>query len=70
MQARFNKAGYWDKVQSGELTEHIISRHKCGIPEVEERHPGVVSVIARYRDKQGNDIAEVHYYALPDGSNS
>jgi hypothetical protein len=67
MRRRFNEGGYWDRMKAGEFEEIIIGE---SVPQegILERHPDAVSVKARYRDKQGNDIVEVHYYRLPDGS--
>jgi hypothetical protein len=70
MRYRFNKGKYWQKLASGELEEHITQYHpNTQYPEVIARHPGAVSVTARYRNPVTNqDIAEVHYFRLPDGS--
>src|ERR1035437_9002634 len=70
MRHRFNKAKYWDRLKAGELEEHSIVYHpKTIYPEVMQRHPGAVSVTSRYRVRTtGQDVAEVHYFRLPDGS--
>jgi hypothetical protein len=56
-------------MQAGELTERVIAKHpNTAYPEVIRRHPDAVSVTARYRDHEGKDIVEVHYFSMPDGS--
>jgi hypothetical protein len=56
-------------MQTGELTEHIFRRsHNINFPEILLRHPGAQSVTSRYRNANGDDLVEVHYYALPTGS--
>src|SRR5690348_13513447 len=67
MQRRFNDGRYWQRMQAGEFTEVIISTHEAQ-KGVRRRHPDAVSVTARYRNREGYDIVEVHYYRLPDGS--
>ena len=61
MRRRFNEGRYWQRMQAGEFTEHVIDLHE---PQagIRERHPDAVSVRSRYRDPYGNDIVEVHYY--------
>jgi hypothetical protein len=70
MRRRFNKGKYWERLRSAELEEHSIIYHPNTIyPEVIQRHPGAVSVTTRYRVcATGQDVAEVHYFRMPDGS--
>jgi hypothetical protein len=70
MRHRFNKGKYWQRLKDGELEEHIVEYHPdTAYPEVIQRHPGAVSVTTRYRDRStGQDLVEVHYFRLPDGS--
>jgi hypothetical protein len=69
MQRRFNRAKYWERMQAGEFQEVILRRSpNIAHPGVLQRHPDASSITSRYRDKHGNDIVEIHYYALPDGS--
>ncbi len=68
MRRRFNEGRYWERMQAGEFTEHLISTTRQPQPGIRERHPDAVSVKTRYRDSSQNDIVEVHYYRLPDGS--
>jgi hypothetical protein len=67
MQRRFNEGRYWQRMQAGEFVEVIMD---LSVPQagILERHPDAESVKAHYRDHHGNDIVEVHYYRLPDGS--
>ena len=67
MQRRFNDGGYWERVQSGELSAVLL----------EDRHPALTaakeptcthSQMISYRDQNGNEIARVHQYLRPDGS--
>jgi hypothetical protein len=67
MRRRFNEGRYWERMKAGEFTEHLIDTHEPQ-PGIRERHPDAISVRTRYRDSNGNDIVEVHYYRLPDGS--
>jgi hypothetical protein len=69
MQDRFNRGGYWERMQSGEFKEVIIRVHPDTVyPEVLDRHPGAKSVTAHYLDEEGRMVAEVHYFRMPDGS--
>jgi hypothetical protein len=69
MQQRFNRGKYWERMQAGEFTEVIVDFHPdTSNPEVIERHPGARSVTTRYIDKNGQMVAELHYYRMPDGS--
>ena len=70
MRRRFNTGKYWERLRAGELEEHSIVYHpNTRYPEVILRHPGAVSVTSRYRVRAtGRDVAEVHYFRLPDGS--
>jgi hypothetical protein len=69
MQRIFNEGRYWERMQAGEFEEKVISYHPESIyPEVMERHPGAKSVTTHYLDKEGNLVAELHYFRMPDGS--
>jgi hypothetical protein len=68
MQERFNRGRYWERMQAGEFTENVTEHPNTAYPEVIARHPGAKSVTAQYIDKNGQMIAEVHYFRMPDGS--
>ncbi len=56
-------------MQAGEFQEIVKRYHPdTAYPEVIQRHPGARSVTTHYLDQQGNMIAELHYYQMPDGS--
>ena len=63
MRRRFNDGNYWQRMQQGEFTEHVISESAdIEFPEILERFPNARSMITRYRDAAQRDIVEVHYY--------
>ena len=69
MQRRFNEGKYWERMQQGEFIEKIVDFHpNTSYPEVIQRHPGAQSVTTHYLDHNGNLIAELHYFRMPDGS--
>jgi hypothetical protein len=70
MRRRFNKGKYWQRLKAGELEEHSIVYHpNTAYPEVISRHPGAISVTARWRNcGTQDDVVEVHYFRMPDGS--
>lgn len=70
MQDRFNKGKYWERMQAGEFKEQLVKEHPDTMyPEVIERHPGAVSVTTQYiNPANGQMVAEVHYFRMPDGS--
>jgi hypothetical protein len=70
MRRRFNKGKYWERLKDGELEEYSIVYHpNTSYPEVIARHPGAVSVTARWRVRATQkDVVEVHYFRMPDGS--
>jgi len=56
-------------MRAGEFREEIIRKSSdIAHPGILQRHPDAVSITSRYRDADGKDVAEVHYYSLPDGS--
>ena len=56
-------------MQAGEFHLKILRKSRnIKFPEILSRHPDAESITARYQDQGGNDIVEVHYYALPNGS--
>ena len=63
MQRRFNEGQYWQRMQNGEFTEVIVSTH-IAQKGILKRHPNAQGVTARYRNNDGYDIVEVHYYWL------
>ncbi len=68
MRCRFNRGRYWYRMRNGEFTEVIIRIGHNINREILQRHPTARTIVSRYRNAHGSDIAEVHYYALPDGS--
>lgn len=65
MRERFNRSNYADRLQAGELVEHIL----------EDRHPSLTaanepfctySQMISYREHDGNEVARVHQYLRPD----
>jgi hypothetical protein len=64
MRERFNRGGYWDRLQQGELTA-VILREGNPRPEISEKWPGCKSYLISYRDEKDNEIARVHQYGYP-----
>lgn len=67
IQRLFNTGQYYERVISGEFTtvirkERVPKRQKPGHP------PGTRSQFVYYYDSDGNKLAGVHQYLLPDGT--
>jgi hypothetical protein len=63
----FNDGRYWERVLSGELTQHIRRNAHPEIPPAGE--PVCTrSQIAVYLDRDGAKLAIVHQYLRPDGT--
>ena len=67
MQRIFNDGRYWERCQSGELTQRVL----------EHRHPALTaanepfctySQMISYFDPDGNEVARVHQYLRADGT--
>jgi hypothetical protein len=64
MRRRFNNGGYWEQLKTGGLNEKRIRQSpNVRFPELRSVYPNIHSVTARWRDQNGKDIVEVHYYA-------
>jgi hypothetical protein len=63
MRRRFNEGEYWRRTLDGEFIEERIGKpHKVAHKGVLKRHPEAQGITAEYRDRDGNTIAQVHYY--------
>jgi hypothetical protein len=66
MRKRFNEGGYWEKVQNGEWTAHVLESNISRLLTLETVE--ITSVMLSYRDATGNEMARVHQFQRPDGS--
>lgn len=63
----FNKAGYWERAKSGEFK--VVLRRNSHLNSPPEDLPFCThSQTLRYFDADGNKVAVVHQYLLPDNS--
>ena len=63
---RFNEGLYWEKLKSGELTEHILEEN---ISTLLTQEPGRIrSQMVSYRDSENNEIARCHQFLRDDNS--
>lgn len=66
MRKLFNEGGYWEKVQNGEWTSHVLeSRISDALTQETVQ---ITSTMLSYRDRDGNEMARIHQYQRPDGS--
>ena len=66
MRKRFNKGDYWEKVQNGTWTSHVLESrisHALTDETVE-----ITSVMLSYHNENGDEMARVHQYERPDKS--
>ena len=64
MRQLFNDGGYWENVQSGKWTAHILeSRISDALTEETVQ---ITSVMYSYYDENGAEVARVHQYERPD----
>ena|SRR3990170_3865629 len=63
----FNKGDSWAKVQSGELQQRVVSENHPTSPRAPVPYCTRSQYIA-YIDSEGQELARVHQYLLPDGS--
>ena len=66
MRRRFNKGQYWERVQNGELSETILGDNHPTTPAANQPFCTRSQMIS-YRE-QGNEVARVHQYLLPNGT--
>ena len=56
-------------MKAGEFTEIVTEYHPLtAYPEVIARHPGARSVTTHCMNGNGQVVAELHYFRMPDGS--
>jgi hypothetical protein len=66
MRQRFNDGQYWDKVKSGELTEHVMeTRLSKSLPNETLE---IQSQMLSYRNSTGMEVARVHQYLRSNGT--
>jgi hypothetical protein len=63
----FNDGNYQARVESGELRPHILKERHPSSPKANVPSCTKSQIIA-YLDSNGNEIAVVHQYLLPNGS--
>ena len=61
----FNESGVWERVQSGELVAVVLESRNA--PALSGQPSGTLSQSISYRDPDGNEIARVHQYLMPNG---
>lgn len=62
----FNDGLYVERVQSGELTEKVLSQNTPS-PRAHQQ-PGTKSQLVAYLDAQGREVARTHQYLRPGGT--
>jgi hypothetical protein len=63
---RFNEGGFWERVKSGLLTEHVL---ESGVSSLLVHEPGpILSQSVSYRDSDGFEVARIHQFLRSDGS--
>jgi len=66
MRTRFNDARYWEKVQKGEWTAHVLESRVSHM--LTDETVEITSVMLSYHNEQGFEMARVHQYERPDGT--
>jgi hypothetical protein len=67
MRDRFNKGCYYDRMKSGEFKEVIVRCKPAKTEILADYGPDTLSVLSWYRDKNDDDIVQVHYYRNQNG---